>query len=208
MTHPVVIKTSQLILAGDIHGAESALTEIADSEGDFALVAVLDEVAPKDLLAIMRSFDGSRQSVVNMLVTPARSCSTFRYRSGDRHTPRLLEHRACVRKFSARADAICRRWFPTNDSVLRPDAGRIPRHCHAGEHRGWHKCPVRNARCSCRSGLQRECCLPGCRRLAVPASARLAAKRRRRHKRCPERSDIKPLRRWMNSCSVRPPGKK
>ena len=70
MTHPAVIKTSQLILAGDIHGAESALTEIADSEGDFALVAVLDEVAPKDLLAIMRSFDGSRQSVVNMLVTP------------------------------------------------------------------------------------------------------------------------------------------
>lgn len=70
MTHPAVIKTSQLILVGDVHGAESALTEIADNEGDFALVAILDEVAPKDLLAIMRSFDGSRQSVVNLLVTP------------------------------------------------------------------------------------------------------------------------------------------
>lgn len=70
MTHPVVIKTSQLILAGDVKGAETALTAIADTEGDEALVTLLDEVPPKDLLAIMRSFDGSKQSVVNMLVTP------------------------------------------------------------------------------------------------------------------------------------------
>lgn len=70
MTHPVVIKTSQLILAGDIKGAETALTAIADSDGDDALVTLLDDVPPKDLLAIMRSFDGSKQSVVNMLVTP------------------------------------------------------------------------------------------------------------------------------------------
>jgi len=70
MTHPVVIKTSQLILAGDIKGAETALTAIADSDGDEALVTVLNEVPAKDLLAIMRSFDGSKQSVVNMLVTP------------------------------------------------------------------------------------------------------------------------------------------
>ncbi len=70
MTHPVVLKTSQLILAGDIEGAETALTALADSDGDEALVTVLDEVPAKDLLAIMRSFDGSRQSVVNMVVTP------------------------------------------------------------------------------------------------------------------------------------------
>lgn len=70
MTHPVVLKTSQLILAGDIHGAERALTTIADNEGDQALVEVLDQIAPKDLLAVMRGFDGSRESVVNMLVTP------------------------------------------------------------------------------------------------------------------------------------------
>ncbi len=70
MTHPVVLKTSQLILAGDIQGAEMALSTIADTDGDNALVEVLDHVAPKDLLAIMRSFDGSHQSVVNMLVTP------------------------------------------------------------------------------------------------------------------------------------------
>lgn len=70
MTHPVVLKTSQLILAGDVQGAETALTAIADSEGDDALVEVLNDIAPKDLLAVMRGFDGSRQSVVNMVVTP------------------------------------------------------------------------------------------------------------------------------------------
>lgn len=70
MTHPVVLKTSQLILAGDLKGAETALANIADAEGDHALVEVMDDMAPKDLLAVMRGFDGSKQSVVNMLVTP------------------------------------------------------------------------------------------------------------------------------------------
>lgn len=70
MTHPVVIKTSQLILAGDLKGAETALANIADIEGDDALVTVLNDIPPKDLLAVMRGFDGSKQSVVNMLVTP------------------------------------------------------------------------------------------------------------------------------------------
>lgn len=69
MTHPVVLKTSQLILAGDLVGAEMALTAIAEAEGDEALVEVLDEVAPKDLLAIMRGYDGSKETVVNMVVT-------------------------------------------------------------------------------------------------------------------------------------------
>ncbi len=70
MTHPVVLKTSQLILAGDVKGAETALATIADTEGDDALVEILDDIAPKDLLAVMRGFDGSKQSVVNMVVTP------------------------------------------------------------------------------------------------------------------------------------------
>ena len=70
MTHPVVLKTCQLILAGDLKGAERALAGIADSEGDYALVEVMNDIAPKDLLAVMRGFDGSKQSVVNMLVTP------------------------------------------------------------------------------------------------------------------------------------------
>jgi hypothetical protein len=70
MTHPVVVRTSQLILAGDLKGAETALASIAETEGDDALVTVLNDVPPKDLLAIMRGFDGSKQSVVNLVVTP------------------------------------------------------------------------------------------------------------------------------------------
>jgi hypothetical protein len=68
--HPVVLKSSQLILAGDIAGAEHALATIADEHGDHALVEILDELQPKDLLAVMREFDSSKESVVNMLVTP------------------------------------------------------------------------------------------------------------------------------------------
>jgi len=68
--HPVVLKSSQLILAGDIAGAEKALVAIADQEGDHALVSLLDDLKPKDLLAVMREFDSSMESVVNMLVTP------------------------------------------------------------------------------------------------------------------------------------------
>ncbi len=68
--HPIVLKSSQLILAGDIAGAEHALATIADEQGDHALVEILDELQPKDLLAVMREFDSSKESVVNMLVTP------------------------------------------------------------------------------------------------------------------------------------------
>ncbi len=70
MTHPVVRQTSQLILAGDLAGAEQALVALADAEGDHALVSILGEMAAKDLLAIMREFDASRESVVNLVVTP------------------------------------------------------------------------------------------------------------------------------------------
>nr|WP_145552456.1 hypothetical protein [Variovorax boronicumulans] len=66
----LIEKTQSLIAAGDIAGAESALTELADAEGDRALMVVLDELAPKDVLAIMREYDPSRESVVNLLVTP------------------------------------------------------------------------------------------------------------------------------------------
>lgn len=68
--HPVVLKSSQLILSGDIAGAESALVAIADEHGDHALVSILDDMPPKDLLAVMREFDSSKESVVNMVVTP------------------------------------------------------------------------------------------------------------------------------------------
>ena len=70
MSHPAVIKASALIHAGDIAAAEAALTELVDTEGDHALVVLLDDLPPKDLLAIIREYDSSKPSVVNLLVTP------------------------------------------------------------------------------------------------------------------------------------------
>ena len=71
MNHLALIeKTTSLIAAGDIVGAEGALAELADEEGDRALLVVLDQLAPKDVLAVMREYDSSKASVVNLLVTP------------------------------------------------------------------------------------------------------------------------------------------
>ena len=67
----LITKTTSLIAAGDIVGAESALAELADTDGDNALMVVLDQLAPKDILAVMREYDDSKESVVNLLVTPA-----------------------------------------------------------------------------------------------------------------------------------------
>lgn len=89
--HPVVLKSSQLILAGDIVGAEHALATIADEQGDHALVSLLDELQPKDLLAVMREFDSSKESVVNMLVTPEQFARSIVLEKmyGDRTSERL-----------------------------------------------------------------------------------------------------------------------
>ncbi len=71
MNHLALIaKTQTLIAAGDIVGAESALVELADTEGDSALMVVLDLLPPKDILAVIREYDNSRESVINLLVTP------------------------------------------------------------------------------------------------------------------------------------------
>lgn len=72
MNHLAVIeKTRALIASGDISGAESALGALADAEGDGALMVVLEQLEPKDVLAVMREYDHSRESVVSLLVTPA-----------------------------------------------------------------------------------------------------------------------------------------
>ena len=72
MNHLALIeKTRSLIAAGDISAAESALTELADTDGDGALVVVLEQLAPKDILAVIREYDQSRESIVNLLVTPS-----------------------------------------------------------------------------------------------------------------------------------------
>lgn len=70
MTHPAIRKTRELILAGDVSAAETHLATIAEQEGDRALANVLEEMEPKDVLAVLREFDSSRESVVNLLVTP------------------------------------------------------------------------------------------------------------------------------------------
>ncbi len=66
----LIAKTQSLIAAGDIVGAESALVELADTEGDRALMVVLEQLPAKDILAVIREYDNSRESVVNLLVTP------------------------------------------------------------------------------------------------------------------------------------------
>ena len=71
MNHLALIeKTQLLIAAGDIVGAEGALVELADTEGDAALMVVLAQLPPKDILAVIREYDNSKESVVNLLVTP------------------------------------------------------------------------------------------------------------------------------------------
>ena len=89
--HQIVLRSSELILAGDIAGAERALVAVADQEGDHALVSVLDEMMPTDLLAVMREFDSSRESVVNMLVTPEQFARAIvlEKKYGDRTGERL-----------------------------------------------------------------------------------------------------------------------
>lgn len=70
MSHSLVVKTASLVNAGDIAGAEYALVSFADANGDKALVAVLESLRPQDLLAVIREFDASKESVVSLLVTP------------------------------------------------------------------------------------------------------------------------------------------
>ena len=71
MNHLALIeKTQTLIAAGDIVGAEGALVELADAEGDAALMVVLEQLPAKDVLAIIREYDNSKESVINLLVTP------------------------------------------------------------------------------------------------------------------------------------------
>ncbi|HNC51856.1 MAG TPA: hypothetical protein PLO14_06405 [Accumulibacter sp.] len=91
MSHPVLVKAEKLIRVGDIVGAEAALASIVDSDGDGALMVALDDLAAKDLLAVLRDFDSSKESVVNLLVSPeqfARAIVLER-RYGDQSHERL-----------------------------------------------------------------------------------------------------------------------
>ena len=66
----LIAKTQSLIAACDIVAAEAALVELADAEGDHALMLVLEQLPPKDVLAVIREYDNSKESVINLMVTP------------------------------------------------------------------------------------------------------------------------------------------
>ena len=70
MNDLIIKQTHALIQAGEIAEAEASLAVIAEQEGDHALVEVLDEMAPKDVLAVMREFDASKESIINLVVSP------------------------------------------------------------------------------------------------------------------------------------------
>lgn len=94
MIHPVIRQTQSLIIAGEIAEAESQLVAIAETDGDQALVSVLDEMAPKDVLAIMREFDASKESVINLVVSPEQfiEAIALEYKYGEpleKYVPRL-----------------------------------------------------------------------------------------------------------------------
>lgn len=104
MNHPVLVRAEKLIRVGDIVGAEAALASLVDSEGDHALVVALDDLAAKDLLAVLRDFDSSKESVVGLLVLPeqfARAIVLER-RYGDASHERL---RATINSVIFRADS-------------------------------------------------------------------------------------------------------
>ena len=65
----LITKTQSLIAAGDIVGAEFALAELADQEGDRALMEVLEQLPAKDVLAVIREYDDSKSSIINLLVS-------------------------------------------------------------------------------------------------------------------------------------------
>lgn len=70
MSHPIVTTVSTLVNGGDVDGAERALAVIADTEGDRALARIIDEMPPRDVVAILREHDASRMSIVGELISP------------------------------------------------------------------------------------------------------------------------------------------
>ncbi len=68
--HPIAKTVSALVYGGDIDQAERALVSVADEEGDHALARLIDDLPPKDVVAILREHDSSKASVISELITP------------------------------------------------------------------------------------------------------------------------------------------
>ncbi|WP_291993591.1 hypothetical protein [Candidatus Accumulibacter sp. ACC003] len=104
MSRSVLVKAEKLISLGDIVGAEAALTSLVESDGDGALVVALEDFAAKDLLAILRDFDSSKESVVGLLVSPTQFARAIilERRYGDASHERL---QATINAVVFRADS-------------------------------------------------------------------------------------------------------
>ncbi len=102
--HPAVIKAQALVHSGDIAAAESALSALVETEGDHALVAVLDELPPKDLIAILREYDAARPSVISLVVTPAQFAEAVNSRLD--HRKKMALYRGPVLVMHTRFDDL------------------------------------------------------------------------------------------------------
>jgi hypothetical protein len=84
MTHPIVTTVSHLVYEGNIESAERALVTVADKEGDFALARVIEEMAPRDLIAILREHDASHGTIITELISPRQFMAAISLESGYR----------------------------------------------------------------------------------------------------------------------------
>ena len=150
MSHPVVLKASALIHAGDIVAAESALVDLVETEGDTALVTVLDQLAPKDLLAIIREYDSAKPSLVNLLVTPKQFAEAVimerLYAERNRDRLRSLINSVVFREDVEPDDFI--------EALAQKDLGlRCPWGCgRTPDPQGRSRVPAARCRAGCRAG--------------------------------------------------------
>lgn len=68
--HPAIRKVTNLVSSGDLVAAEAALVAVAEVEGDHALVAVLDALPERDLIAVLREYDSSHDTPLAALISP------------------------------------------------------------------------------------------------------------------------------------------
>lgn len=84
MNHPIVKTVADMVFEGDIESAERALATVADQEGDFALARVIEEMAPRDLVAILREHDASHGTIITELISPRQFLAAVSLESGYR----------------------------------------------------------------------------------------------------------------------------
>lgn len=84
MTHPLVKLVEGMVYEGNIDSAERALATVADQEGDTALARVIEQLPPRDVVAILREHDPSRPSLISELITPTQFAAAVALESNYR----------------------------------------------------------------------------------------------------------------------------